>query len=223
MPGKRYTIPDALFELFGVRLAKESPALKNVIYSLIRNGVVAVDAQPRIARKALFVQEAQMPALHNAVLLQALFGSPRVVKGIFDDPSVRRKHAGLAGKLFFERDSLVGIGFRAKEAGEFVVALEGEFDLRQSYLPNPYEVLPQVVLGNNSGLLTAVLAQAGSLSRGDNMLLAYLQGDIATAHHLAETMGPARGELEILRRRVLDAYREAEEFDNLLDMMRSGR
>lgn len=212
------SIPDALEQLFGVRGCEY---LRNIANTFATNGTVRVQKFDRSERKRVFIRESELPALHNAVVLHAVFGDTRVVKEILaDDLVLRHRHAEAVAALFFQRNSLLGVALQSEAVRTLVEALRGDGDLRRSRLPNPFEILPQKALGEAGGLLRAVLAQAGTLSAGDSVLMAYLQKDLESARRQILALGDLPEGLAPLRQRILEDYEQAVEFDELLDSLR---
>jgi hypothetical protein len=95
-----------------------------------------------------------------------------------------------------------------------------ERDLRQEWMPNPFQVLPQVALGENTTLLHALLAQAASLEPADSFLLAYLNGDWEAAQELSSQITSGSPELLAIKTEVDRKLNEAYEFSELLSFFR---
>jgi hypothetical protein len=215
----RLTIPQALFKVFGLR----DENLRQIANTFVRNKLVAADKVAGVQRDAVFIRENQLATLHNAILLHAIFGNVKTVKAIFEDAPLRRKHAELAATVFHRRNSLLGVALLDERALALVTALGGALDLRREKLPNPFATLPQVAAESRNGLVTALLAQAGAISAGDSILLAYLQGDLALARERVLATENFPEDLLDLRRCILGDYQEAVDFDDLLDSLRPYR
>ena len=85
MIAKGPTIPEAIYKLFGVHVAKESPLLKNKANSFIRNGLVAVEREARVQRDSVHLMPGQEVILGNALVLNAIFPSTSNTKKIFEN------------------------------------------------------------------------------------------------------------------------------------------
>nr|WP_067297730.1 hypothetical protein [Marinobacterium profundum] len=216
----RRTVPDAIRHLFGIDVARDSPLLKTKANSLVRNRLIKVEKELIVDRSSTYLAPGQEVVLFNALLLNAVFSDPKQIKSIFEKPAERQHAADTLRALFSQRNSLLGIGLSNPDAMAMVEALAGHHDLYTERLPNPFARLPQVATGDNLNLLQALLAQAAVLAPGDSMLLAYLQGDLARAADLAETLESNEPAVEALRRHLIDKHSEARDFDSLLDQFK---
>lgn len=214
MDTKQFTIPEALRKEFGIQNCE---CLRMVANGFVRNKLIKADVYDGGERKSVRIRDSQLPALHNAIILHALFGDTKVVKAIFVDSIIRRRQAEAASRLFFQRNSLMGVALINEAAQALVDALRSDFDLKRNRLSNPFATLPHQALGNASGLFLAVLAQAGSLSAGDSVLHAYLQGDLLLARERILAIADLPDDMVHLRKHILEKYRQAQEFDDLLD------
>lgn len=217
MAAPQFTIAEAVDHEFQVHGCEK---LRMIVKSFVGNGLISVIAVPRVQRDQHRVDLSQLIVLRNAVILHALFGDVRLVKAIFDDPAIRMERAEVAAAILFQRNSLMGIVVQGNESQALVDALRGDTDLRRERLPNPFATLPHRALGDASGLLFRLLTQAATLSAGDGVLLAYLQGDLELARERILAITDLPTELIPLRQRILADCDDAEEFDNLLDTLR---
>jgi len=216
------SIPDAIRRLFGVDVAKESPFLKNKAMSFVRNKLIAVRKELKVDRKAVYLDAGQGIPLHNALILNAVFPNPKDVKKIFEDDQYRSKCAVTVRHILTDRDSVLGQTLQSKSAELLVSFLaDTDRDLRQELIPNPFRVLPQVTLGENTTLLHALLAQAASLEPADSFLLAYLNGDWERAQKLSHEISSASPELRALKTEIDRKLKEAHEFSDLLNLFRN--
>lgn len=221
MKTEELTIPEAIRRLFGGDVAQESPLLKNKAMSLVRNGLIAVRKESKVHRKAIFLQAGEEITLHNALVLNALFPDPKDVKRIFEDHQYRSQCAITIKRVFTDRGSLLGQAIQSKSSGKMASFLaDTERDLRRELLPNPFRVLPQVALGENTTLLHALLAQATSLEPADSFLLAYLKGDWDKAQELSSQLSSTSPELHALKAEIDRKLYEAHEFSELLTYFR---
>lgn len=221
MINKGMTIPEAIYNLFGVNVAKESPLLKNKANSFTRNGLVAVERTHKVQRDGVYLQPGQEVVLHNALILNAIFPSTNNTKKIFENSEYRFQCANTVREILKDRNSLLGQAFQSRaveELAEFLSDLRR--DLYTESLPNPFSVLPQVALGSNSDLLQVLLSQATALDPGDSFLLAYVEGDWERAHSLSSQISSGTPELLALKAQVDLKLVEAHEFDDLLNFLR---
>jgi hypothetical protein len=217
----RLTIPEAIRQLFGIDVASQSQLLKTKAESLVRNELIKIETEQKVQRRAKYLAPGQMTVLFNALLLNAVFHDPKDVKRIFEDKAYRQECAKAVRAMFGESNSLMGIAISNGKASEFTEALAGSFDLYQQKLPNPFAVLPQLALGKNLSLLHALLAQSAAMAPADNLLLAYLQGDLDKAAQVASMMRSDNDAVNQLKWHVEKELRDAVEFDDLLDQFRN--
>jgi len=208
----------AIEKLFGIKLSKHE-GLKNKVNSLMRNGLIVYNDQMIVERKSRLVPRDQLITLHNAVIIQSLLPDPKKVKRVFEDSAFRQEMAALFGTLLLERRSIVDLSLLKPEVTLFLDVLTGAENLREVWLANPFEALPQVALDGPVDLLQAVLAQSSSLSTGDAMMAHYLSGDLQQAYQAAQAITISDPRLQLYRQLVEREYREAREFDDLLDFL----
>jgi len=211
------TIPDAIRSLFKVDVAKESPLLKNKAMSLVRNGLIRVEKEPNVQRAATYLAKGQETVLFNALVLNAVFPDPKVVKAIFTKRAERNKAVITLKAVLLDQSLLCGVALSSTAALMLVECVESDFDLYAHRLPNPFKILPQVALEENTNLLQALLSQAAMLDPLDSVLMAYLAGDLEQAHAMIIRMGAIGGPLNILAGVIESALTEAQELDDLLD------
>lgn len=181
------TIPETIRDLFDIESVSESALLKDKANSFRRNGLLKVVEEQRVQRSAVYLQKGQDIVLFNALLLNAVFTDPKYVKKIFDDKATRQDATKVIRSMLLERSSVCGIALASVEVAALVSSLESEeVDLYSEKLPNPFEVLPQVVLGQHTNLLNVLLAQASALDPIDSVLAAYVSGDVKKALHLSD-------------------------------------
>lgn len=215
------TIPEAIRKLFGIDVAKESPLLKNKAMSFVRNKLIAVRKERKVQREAIYLEAGQGVALHNALVLNAVFSDPKDVKNIFEDHHYRSRCSETVRQVLGSRESLLGQAFQSSSAERLASFLaDSGRDLRQEPVPNPFPVLPQVALSENTTLLHTLLAQAASLEPADSFLLAYLNGDWETAQRLSNEITPGSPELLALKSEIDRKFAEAHEFSDLLSFFR---
>jgi len=218
---KGLTIPEAIYKLFGVQVATESPFLKNKANSFVRNELITVDRDPKVQRDGIYLKPGQESVLHNALILNAIFPNTANTKKIFENFEYRSQCANTVREILQNRNSLLGQAFQSNEVNELAAFLsDPRRDLYTELLPNPFSVLPQVALGNNSDLLYTLLSQATALDPGDSFLLAYIEGDWERAQNLSSQISCGTPELLALKAEVDRKLAEAHEFDDLLNFFR---
>lgn len=173
------------------------------------------------SRNRVRINPRHITLLWNAILLQGVFGEPKLVGELFKPRASRQPLVDWASQLFLERQSLAGLGLLRSEMVKFlgrlpVANLEGE------PLPNPFaDTLPQMGLGYLHGnLLKALAAQTAALSLGDSMMAHYLSGDMQQAYEKAREVRTQSELLVQYRDLIIREYKEAQDFDDLLDSLR---
>lgn len=213
---KMKRIPEAIRDMFGIESAAESKFLADKANSFKRNGLLKVEQEYGIQRSATYIDKDQEAVLFNALLLSSVFTDPKQVKKIFDDQAVRAEAAQTLRAMLLNRTTVCGMALASAETTLLVTSLEGNFDLYTEKLPNPFETLPQMLLGPHTNLLNALLAQALVLDPVDSVLAAWVAGDIESAYQLANKIDnsePVAPFLEMVRSR----YHELQRLSKLLD------
>ncbi len=208
----------AIEKLFEIKLSRYQ-GLRNKVNSLMRNGLITYRDEPNVQRKSRGVPRDQLTTLYNAVILQSLLPDPKKVKLVFEDQAFRHDMAKLFSALLLERRSIVDLSLLKPEVVLFLEVLSGSENLREIKLANPFETLPQLVLDAPPDLMQAVLAQNTSLSNGDVMMVHYLGGDLEAAWQAARTVNTDDSRLLQYRDLIGREYRDAKEFDDLLDFL----
>lgn len=223
MANSGLTVPDAIRKLFDIDVATQSAFLKNKAMSMVRNGLIKTAAKPKLDdhRFPVYLADGQqLIVLFNALLLNAVFHDPKDVKKIFEDTSYRQDCANVVSAILGKRNSLMGITLNRPSAIAFSEALAGDIDIYTNKLPNPFAVLPQLALGKNHNLLHALLFQSAALEPADNVLLAYIEGDLTKAARLAALMDSENEAINQLKLHLERKLSEAIEFDELLDQFK---
>ena len=173
------------------------------------------------SRSSVRINPDDKTLLWNAILLQGVFGEPKVVVDILTDLAKRTEYTEWARTLFLERQSVVGLGLLRQELFGFLQQLPVA-DLKTERLPNPFaDVLPQMGMGPHRGnLLKTLAAQTAALSMGDSMMTHYLNDDLEEAYKAACAVNTDNPFLLKYRDRIQAEFKEAKEFDDLLDLLR---
>lgn len=217
------TVPDAIRKLFDIDVATQSPFIKNKAMSMIRNGLIKIAPKSKLDDHRFptyLANEQQLVVLFNALLLNAVFHDPKDVKKIFEDSYFRQDCAKVVSAMLGNRNSLMGITLNNPATSAFSKALAGDIDLYADKLPNPFAVLPQLALGKNQNLLHALLVQSAALEPADNVLLAYIEGDLERAASLAAVMDSENEAINQIKLHLDKKLSEAIEFDELLDQFK---
>lgn len=173
------------------------------------------------SRRKIRIKYEDYTLLWNTILLQGIFGEPKVVIQLLEQEKMRTELVEWARELFFERQSLAGLGLLRQE----MILLLGrlpEADLKTEELPNPFaDALPQMGLGHLQGnVLKGLAAQTAALSQGDSMMAAYLSGDLEKAYQQALPIETDNEVLAKYRKLIIRRYEDAATFDELLDTFR---
>ncbi|WP_221796213.1 hypothetical protein [Oceanobacter mangrovi] len=209
-------IPEAIRDMFGIESAAESKFLADKANSFHRNKLFKVEKKSGVQRATTYISKEQEVVLFNALLLNSVFTDPKQVKQIFENPKARADAAETLRSMLLNRTTVCGMALASAETTLLVTSLEGNFDLYTEKLPNPFETLPQMLLGPHTNLLNALLAQASVLDPVDSVLAAWVAGDIERAYQLANKIDnsePVAPFLDMVRNR----YHELQRFSKLLD------
>jgi hypothetical protein len=210
------SIPDTIRDLFGIDLASKNKFIQDKANSFKRNKLLKVEETQGVQRNSIYLKPGQDVVLFNALLLNAIFPDPKYVKSIFESQETRMEATATLKSLLSERTSVVGIALGSSEATALIANLEGDFDIYKEKLPNPFSVLPQVVLGQHTNLLNALLAQASVLDPLDSILAAYVAGDLERACELSDQLkdeSAVQPFVELIRKQ----NKEVKRFTKLLD------
>jgi len=210
------SIPDTIRDLFGIDLASKNKFIQDKANSFKRNKLLKVKETQGVQRKSVYLKPGQDVVLFNALLLNAIFPDPKYVKSIFESQETRMEATTTLKSLLSERTSVAGIALSSSEATALIANLEGDFDIYKDKLPNPFSVLPQVVFGQHTNLLNALLAQASVLDPLDSILAAYVAGEIERACELADQLkdeSAVQPFVELIRKQ----NKEVKRFTKLLD------
>lgn len=223
------TIPEAVKRLFGLQMAQH-PTMRNAINTLVKalNQAGVLDlieneiSYTSGGRKRWALQAEELVTLHNAIILQGIFSEPKIVVRLFKQKENRAEHADWARSLLLERQSVATLGLINNELLLLLENLKPAFDLKRERLPNPFDgALPQMGLSDYGGNLFKTIAlQAAALSNGDSMMAHYLNGELEKANEAATRLQTDNPLLNKYRALIIRTYREAKEFDDLLDTFR---
>lgn len=173
------------------------------------------------SRNRVRINPKHITLLWNAILLQGIFGEPKLVAEMLNKGAHRQPLIDWARQLFLERQSLAGLGLLRQQ---LIILLDRLplADLHEEPLPNPFaDTLPQMGLGHLHGnLLKALAAQTAALSLGDSMMSHYLSGDLEQAYENACVVSTDSALLLQYRDLIIREYEEAKGFDDLLDSLR---
>ncbi|WP_417788160.1 hypothetical protein [Stutzerimonas xanthomarina] len=190
-----------------------------------KHRAIHLDWEPIIGglegRNRVRINPAHITKLWNAILLQGVFGEPRLVVELLKPDAKRQALVDWARQLFLERQSLAGLGLLRREMIIFLDQLPVA-KLEEEPLPNPFaDTLPQMGLGHLHGnLLKTLAAQTAALSLGDSMMAHYLSGNLQQAYLQACEVQTQSELLLQYRDMIIREYEEAKDFDDLLDSLR---
>lgn len=173
------------------------------------------------SREHWYINPADEALIWNAIVLQGLFGVPKIAVLLIRECSERQAYVDWARQLFLERQSVAGLGLLRQE---LIILLDQlpVADLHRERLPNPFaDAWPQMGLGPHKGnLLKTLASQTAALSLGDGMMAHYFNGDLKQAYDKACGVATDNALLLKYRDLIITEYQEAKEFDDLLDFLR---
>lgn len=223
---KKLSLADAIDNIFGIQLSKHHQ-IKHALNSLVRNEVIEHEQDAPSgghgSRGRIWVYRDQLDLIHNAVILQGLFSDTKIITKIIKDSgscAFRCKMAEFAQVILVGRQSIVGISLLAVEVKTFLRILGSDTELTIKRLPNPFEILPQLVLAQGTSAIESLLAQGATQMSGDTMMIHYLNEDLEAAWGAAQQMDVDDPILQKYKALIEREYTEAQEFDDLLDALR---
>lgn len=212
--------PDAIRKLFSVELS-EHKSFKDLVYPLVRSkGFLIVNKEQMgngSEKNHLLIARESLNKFHNAVLLQGFFADSKRVKAIFTDSSKRMEAAEFLDVILAGRQSIIGVSIQSEALEQFIHIMKSSVSLSENRLPNPFYELPQLSIGNITSVMQALLAQSAVLSKGETMMLYYLNGALEKAYEAASSLQTEHPVLSKYQLLITQQYLEANEFDNLLD------
>ncbi|UIP32234.1 hypothetical protein [Stutzerimonas kunmingensis] len=173
------------------------------------------------SREHWYINPADEALIWNAIVLQGLFGVPKIAVLLIRERSERLAYVDWARQLFLDRQSVAGLGLLRQELITLLDRLI-EADLNQEKLPNPFaDAWPQMGLGPHKGnLLKTLASQTAALSVGDSMMAHYFNGELTQAYDKACGVVTDNALLLKYRDLIITEYQDAREFDELLDFLR---
>lgn len=216
------TALNTLVEALARETVKGRGALKTTLPPLIAMDRRRADGPGAFdTREHWYINPADEALIWNAIVLQGLFGVPKIAVLLIRECSERQAYVDWARQLFLELQSVAGLGLLRQE----LIALLDQLlvaDLRKERLPNPFaDAWPQMGLGPHKGnLLKTLASQTAALSLGDSMMAHYLNGDMKQAYDKACGVATDNALLLKYRDLIITEYQDAKEFDELLDLLR---
>jgi len=221
-----FTLAQAIKSLFKIELSKQLQ-IKTLVHSLQKSNVIkSTKVQPTGgfgSRGKIYIQRDQFDLIYNAVILQGLFSETKKITKILNDSKeclFRQQMADFASVILVERQSIVGITLLPPEVDQFLKILGSDVDLSCNRLPNPFKILPQLILNESTNTIQAFIAQNTVLSDGDSMMLYYLDGDLEMAWKAAQQLETNDLRLNQYKSLIVKEYSEAQEFEELLDLIK---
>ncbi|MGF1709845.1 hypothetical protein L4C37_04570 [Vibrio kagoshimensis] len=225
------TTNEAVKELFGV---EGSEPLRSKANSYLRNKVIPPSAvieegfsdksMGKRGKKRLNSQA--INSLFNALVLDAFFNEPKIVKAMFDDQKSRTTHGILCEEILLKAQSVAAKSQLTIVAQQFLdQLLDTSFNMQERRLACPFDSqrLPQMDMAyQNTGLLFHLLrSQRLSLSWKDKILLSWLEQDLFTTVKLVDQVEPSLVEDDVMLkeivRKVRLEYKQAKSFQSLLN------
>lgn len=223
------SVKEALRQLFGIESYSRVPKLRNSINTLVgalKKKKILDDANAPIEftaseRERWYLKAKDLVAFHNSVILHGIYSEPKVVVKIFENVDERKELAGWTRDILINRQSVASIGLIRRQLTHFLDQLDSQSDLHQNRLTNPFDnALPQMGFGPHGNLLKVLAAQTAVLSLGDSMMVRFLEGDLEGAAKAARGLSTTEPLLNRYKTMILSEFREAAEFDDLLDEWR---
>ncbi|TCN83371.1 hypothetical protein [Shewanella fodinae] len=221
------TIPFAIEQLFGIKVSKESPFLKDKVNSFVRNGLIKTRKEgfkeegDGRRQKVYLASPEQLVVVYNALILNAFYHDPNQVKNNFNNADCRKIAANeIEAAIGLVSNAAIQLSQSAKLT-ELVSALKTDIDLYSTRLPNPFKQLPQLSLGKNSGLLQALMVQASTLSTLDSAIGALMRKDWLQAKQLTEGISDEVPGILEMKELIENEIKSAKDLDDTLDFFKT--
>ena len=227
------TTNQAVKDLFGV---EGSEPLRSKANSYLRNGVIPKNSvvsegfsdETMGKRGKKLLNSNAVTCLFNALVLDAFFNDPKLVKAIFESKKTRAVNIVLCEEVLLNAQSVTSITHLSGVAHQFLNQLKDEsFDLQQTRLVCPFAShrLPQMDMGlQNTGLLYQMLRlQRLSLSVKEEIILSWLEQDLSHAVRLSEHIDLVLMENDAVLKDIIfrarKEFQEAQSFNALLNCL----
>ncbi len=165
----------------------------------------------------LLIAHESMDKLYNAVLLQGFFADSKRVRSIFSDRKKRIEASEFLAVTLSGRQSVLGMALQSDALAQLITIMKSEVSLSEHRLPNPFNELPQLSINGVTSVMEALLAQSAVLTNGETMMVHFLHGELEKAYRAACLLEPEHPILAKYHSLIHQQYRQAKEFDNLLD------
>lgn len=227
------TTNQAVKDLFGV---EGSEPLRSKANTYLRNGVIpqksvivegfSDESMGKRGKKLL--NSNAVTCLFNALVLDAFFNDPKLVKAIFESKVTRAVNVALCEEVLLKAQSVMSITHLSEVAQQFLNQLRDDsFDFQLARLVCPFasQRLPQMDMAlQNSGLLYQLLrSQRLSLSIKEEIILSWLEQDLSTAVRLSEQVDLVLVENDTMLKDIIlrarKEYQEGQSFNALLNSL----
>jgi len=214
------TIPNAIRMLFSIELS-EHKEFKDLVYPLVRSKgflkVIRKKMSLESKKDHLLISTESLDKFYNAVLLQGFFADSKKVKDIFTDKEKRMRAAEFLELIFYNRQSILGVGMQADTVRKLILQLKSDISLTDIRLENPFSELPQLSLNGMTSVMQALLAQSAALSNDESMMAYFLNGELQKAYDVSCSHQPQEAMLMKYHALIQKQYHDAKEFDDFLD------
>ncbi|GAB3528415.1 hypothetical protein [Photobacterium alginatilyticum] len=232
MPVSYLNTNQAVKELFGINAS----CLRSKANTFVRNKTIPktlvmnegfADASMRKRGKVHLQPKALIP-LFNAFLLDAFLGDSKIVKSTMHEPTKRYSNALLIEEVLHNLDTNKNKHQFSLAASSFIAQLKDpKFNLTERKLDTPFkdEQLPQLnfKLANTSLLRELLLKNRLALTATEQLLLAFLNKELATAYHVTQTLDSELlaqdTTLQMLVSFIQQQYKEAVSFTHFLSSL----
>ena len=211
---------DAIKELFDVDLSQHKK-FKDDITTLEGKGkaigvlkLEKLAPLPDVRYGRRVYRDEHMAWLNNAILLQGFFSKPSVIKSILDKPEARIDQVQFLKEALGSRSEVGGIVFNPTALEQFLSELSTGINFEKEMLTNPFISLPQL---DEMSVIYA-LNHEGACAKDIMMMMdAYFSNDLSKAYEIAQKLDDVRGVAAQYKTLIEKEYKDAQEFDDLLD------
>jgi hypothetical protein len=213
----------AIKKLFGLKLT-EYPKFKDKLAALEANGALKINKTAPMggegSRSKRYYLPEHLAALHNVVLISAIYPKPQVILNIVEDADYRRKCAGEIEDLLAERTEVGQIEIETAKLDEFLAYLKSGLSLTDSKIVNPFKTLPQTIPHKVDGYLSVLAAYhlpEVVSSNFERMMAYFFDLEIVEAYELSLRLTDATKNRKKYIDLIQSTYRESKEFEEVLE------
>lgn len=173
-----------------------------------------IDIPGQHNKKRVYLEE-QFIYFFNVIIIQGFFPKPKIISELLNDFEARSEQADFLSDTLLDRSEVGKIKLKPEEIKTFLDELKNpNFDFHNKRLTNPFSKLPQL---ENISLIGALAHENKATRESTMMMEQYFSGNLSESYEISKKITESEGIVSKYKERIEKEYREAEEFDSLLD------